>query len=137
MKEQSYKFHFNFKIEIFLPNYFNYTENKMNSIWFKGYSYEVGRNEEYVNVQLDIAYASKHVTDDDIYLLLADELVSGIWEITLNNVGKFNSIIIKSTTPRCAAIIAESAENNGWITRRINCKGKSSLLRMYLSVSEC
>ena len=107
----------------------------MNTISYNGCSYEVDSQcDDYVNVQVDIPYAGKRITESDICDLLADELLSGIWEVTLQDCGKFNRIVVKSTTARCASIIAESQE--GVIVRRINCKGKSSLLRMSLSVTD-
>ena len=101
-----------------------------------GYSYEVDRDEDYVTVQVVIPYAGKRIQVSDIQELLSDELASGIWEIIHDNCGKFNRFIIRSTTPRCVAIIAEATFRGGHLVRRIHCKGKSSSIRMSLSVTE-
>ena len=101
-----------------------------------GCSYEVDRDADYVIVQVVIPYAGKRIQVSDIQELLSDELASGIWEIIHDNCGKFNRFIIRSTTPRCVAIIAEAELRGGRLVRRIHCKGKSSSLRMSLSITQ-
>lgn len=87
----------------------------------------------YFNALIEIPYTPPGTTTEDIYKLLNDELLNGIYQITEETVrkrGKYKKFTIEASCRIHTAFLKE-ADKNGRIIRYMPYNGKEVRLRMW------